>query len=321
MKLNRVGAGAIAVILGTVISAAQADEAGPTALDDVVVTAQKRSERLQDVPITIEAFNAAALEQSGVTSVNDLGTLVPGLVYTDVVGYGLPYLRGIGTTATGPGFENPVATYVDGVYYASQGGAVLSFNNIAGIEVDKGPQGTLFGRNTTGGAIQITTLKPVQQFGGVADIGYGNYNTVTGRAYVTGGLTSTIAADLAVNYSDQGKGYGVNLANGADVDKSNNIGFRTKILFTPSSATELMLIGDYSRLELVPVLAPAPGTEPQFLPPVSGNPRDVYGSPQPFTRTVQWGLSANLTHRMSFATLTSITAYRSTFLTPHSTAL
>ena len=85
-------------------------------LQTITVTAQKRVERLQDVPITVSAFDAQTLQSAGVDSVNDLGTVVPGLVYADVVGYGLPYLRGVGTTATGPGFENPVATYVDGVY-------------------------------------------------------------------------------------------------------------------------------------------------------------------------------------------------------------
>ena len=281
-------------------------------LQTITVTAQKRVERLQDVPITVSAFDAQTLQSAGVDSVNDLGTVVPGLVYADVVGYGLPYLRGVGTTATGPGFENPVATYVDGVYYASQGAAALAFNNIASVEVDKGPQGTLFGRNATGGAIQINTLDPSREFGGKVEIGYGNYDTVTTRAYVTGALASNLAADLAFTYSDQGKGYGRNLANDADVDKTDDFALRSKWLFTPSDATRMTLILDYSRLRFIPTLAPAPGTTPQFDPPVSSNPRDVYGSPQPFGRTTQMGVSLTIAHELDFATFTSITAFRNT---------
>jgi iron complex outermembrane receptor protein len=294
--------------------AAQAQSAAGAepALDPITVTAQKRVEKLQDVPITVSAFDAKDLQASGIDSVNDLGVVVPGLVYADVVGYGLPYLRGVGTTATGPGFENPVATYVDGVYYASQGAAALAFNNIASVEVDKGPQGTLFGRNTTGGAIQINTLDPSRDFGGKVEIGYGNYDTVTTRAYVTGALTSNLAADLAFNYSDQGNGYGKNLANGADVDKTDDFGVRSKLLYTPSDATRMTLILDYTRLNFIPTLAPAPGTTPQFDPPVSSNPRDVYGSPQPFGRTTQMGVSLTIAHELGFATFTSITAFRNT---------
>jgi iron complex outermembrane receptor protein len=283
-------------------------------LADIVVTAQKRPERLQDVPITINAFDASQLAKSGIDTVNDLGAVVPGLVYTDVTGYGLPYLRGIGTTATGPGYENPVATYVDGVYYAAQGADAFAFNNIASVEVDKGPQGTLFGRNATGGAIQINTLNPTQQFGGAADIGYGNYNTTTLRAYVTGGLSGNLAANLALNYSDQGKGYGINLANGADVDKTDNMGLRSKLLYSFNDATSLTVILDYNRLNYIPTLTPFPGTTPQFDPPVSTNRRDVYGSPQPYGRNTQYGISGTVVSDLSFAKFTSISAFRTTFV-------
>jgi iron complex outermembrane receptor protein len=283
-------------------------------LADVLVTAQKRPEKLQDVPITITAFDATQLRNSGIDTVNDLAMVVPGLVYTDVTGYGLPYLRGIGTTATGPGYENPVATYVDGVYYAAQGADAFAFNNIASVEVDKGPQGTLFGRNATGGAIQINTLNPTQTFAGKTEVGYANDDTTTLRAYVTGGLTTNLAANLAVNYADQGKGYGVNLANGAQVDKTDNVGLRSKLLYTVSDATSLTVILDYNRLEYIPTLTPFPGTTPQFDPPISSNPRDVYGSPQPYGRNTQYGLSTTLVSDFSFAKFTSITAFRTTFV-------
>jgi iron complex outermembrane receptor protein len=281
-------------------------------LETIIVTAQKRSEKLQQVPITISAFDAATLTKSGITSVTDLSVLVPGLVYSDVVGYGLPYLRGIGTPATGPGFENPVATYVDGVYYASQAGALLSLNNIASVEVDKGPQGTLFGRNATGGAIQIRTLAPSDQFGGKAEIGYGNYNTGEGQLYVTGGIAPDLAANLAVSFMDQGDGYGVNLANGKYVDRSTDFTLRTKLLYSPTESTSITLALDMGRSTGVPALNPAPGTIPQFGPPIAANPRNDYGYPQPFAHISQEGAAVTIDHDMDFATLTSITAFRHT---------
>jgi iron complex outermembrane receptor protein len=315
-RLNKIAlAASVNAVLALLVAPAHA-QSDPDSLQlaVIVVTAQKRPEKLQEVPITIEAFDASRLANSGIDTVNDLATVVPGLVYTDVTGYGLPYLRGIGTTATGPGYENPVATYVDGVYYAAQGADAFAFNNIASVEVDKGPQGTLFGRNATGGAIQINTLDPTQAFSGKADVGYADHDTTTLRAYVTGGLSANLAANLAVNYSDQGTGYGVNLANGAAVDKTDNLGLRSKLLYTFDAATSLMVILDYNRLTYIPTLTPFPGTTPQFDPPVSSNPRDVYGSPQPFGRNTQYGISTTLVSDLGFAKFTSITAFRTTFV-------
>ena len=280
-------------------------------LPEVIVTANRRNENIQTVPVTISAFDGVALARSGVSNASDLGTVVPGLVYSSVVGYANPYLRGIGTTATGPGQENPIATYVDGVYLAAQSAAMLSLSNIAGVEVDKGPQGTLFGRNATGGAIQINTLTPSSVTSISTSVGYGNYDTFEGKLYATTGIGENLAGDIAVAYSDQGKGYGKNLANGQDVDKSSDHIFRSK-LHWDRDGTTVTLAADYGRTTGVPTLAPAPGTTPQFDPPVAANKRDVYGSPQPYLRNTQWGVASTIKHDFDTTTLTSITAYRET---------
>jgi iron complex outermembrane receptor protein len=281
-------------------------------VSDVIVTAQRRDEKLQTVPVTVEAFPASVLAVKGVTTVADLGTVTPGLEFSSIVGYAIPYLRGVGTTSTGPGFENPIAMYVDGVYYAAQGGALLSLNNIEAIEVDKGPQGTLFGRNATGGAIQIRTKTPSDVFGGMISGGYGNYNTTHGDLYVTGGLVKNLAADLAIDYSDQGQGYGRNLTLGKDIDKNNDFSARSKLFYTPTDRTEVTVIGDYSITRGVPALLPAPGTTPLGSRPPATNPRDGYGLTQPFSVVAQWGLSATVKQDLNFAQLVSITAYRDT---------
>jgi iron complex outermembrane receptor protein len=134
--------------------AAKQQESGTT-LTEVIVTAQRRSENLQDVPVAVTALSAAQLAASGIQSTTELNAVVPGLTTVDQAGQFLPHIRGIGTTAFGAGFENSVAVYVDGVYLAATPASLLTLNNIAQVEVLKGPQGTLFGRNATGGLIHV----------------------------------------------------------------------------------------------------------------------------------------------------------------------
>src|SRR5690606_22042455 len=124
------------------------------------VTAQKRSESLQDVPIAISAFGTVELEKSGIQSYDDLGLVTPGLQSSRQVGAAVPYLRGIGAQSTSVGVESATAMYLDGVYVSGTVDGILTLNNIERIEVLKGPQGTLFGRNTTGGVIHVITKDP-----------------------------------------------------------------------------------------------------------------------------------------------------------------
>src|SRR6185437_3927085 len=133
---------------------------------------------------------------------------------------------------------------IDGVYYPYQTGN-LPFNNVASVEVDKGPQGTLFGRNATGGVIQITTRDPQNTPAGNIEIGYGNYNTTTANAYVTTGITDKLAADLAIYYLDQKDGWGRNLATGSDIFTEKNLALRSKWLYRVSDDTSVRFTWDY----------------------------------------------------------------------------
>jgi len=212
-------------------------------VQEIIVTAQRRKERLQDVPIVVSAFAGDQLEAAGVQSTLDLAAVTPGLEFGTQAAYGQPFLRGVGTVANGPGVESPVALYVDGIYYGAMIGSVLTLNNIEQVEVLKGPQGTLFGRNATGGLIQITTKDPTQKFGGYVDAGYGSYNTATGDLYVSGGATHSVAADLSVHYQDQGTGFGRNAFTNSEVNKTKDLSVRSKWVFTPSDATSIKLQG------------------------------------------------------------------------------
>jgi iron complex outermembrane receptor protein len=172
--------------------AAPQDDGG---VKDIVVTAQRRSENLQNVPVAVTALTPETLAVAGVASTDDLKALTPGLNFnTNLGGFGQPRIRGVGTTATGPGIENPTATYIDNVYIGTSAGALFALNDVDQVAVLKGPQGTLFGRNATGGLIQVTTRAPSIEPHAEVQFGYGNYKTVNASGYVTGGIRRTGSA-------------------------------------------------------------------------------------------------------------------------------
>lgn len=308
-----ISAGAVISVLPSTCMAqtdppgAQAPQAGE--IPDVVVTAQRRRENLQDVPVTVEAFSADQVKTSVVTSVTDLGAITPGLVASSEFGYFEPHLRGVGTTAPSASVENPIAIYVDGVYYGSQSGSIFQLEGIDHIEVDKGPQGTLFGRNATGGLIQIVTKDPEQTFSGTARVTAGDYQTFGGSLYMTGGITSNLASNVSVYYQNQGIGYGTNYFNGEYVNKAQDFAIREKNLFTPTDNDSFMLAMDYEQDHSSPVLIPAPGTTPLGGTPYTGSRWSADGYYQPVVIEKQGGVSLKYDHDFGFTKLESITAY------------
>ena len=287
-------------------------------IQEIVVTAQRRSESLQDVPIAVTAITASKLEGIGIQSSQDLGELTPGLTVPEMTGYLQPHIRGVGTSSTGPGIENPVALYVDGVYIASAPSSILSLNNIDRIEVDKGPQGTLFGRNATGGLIQIITRDPQQTAHVDTDLSYGNYEDVVGRFYGTSGITGDLSADLAVRYEYQGHGFGHNFYDGSEVGKlPHDLAARSKFLFEPSSETQVRLTLDYedraTTRDNFHLGTQYPGTFNNAFfggPFPQGGAFDVNQN-QPFQITLQGGgASLQVVQDLNAVSLESITAYR-----------
>ena len=215
-------------------------------IETIVVTAQKRNESLQSVPITIDTVTAEGAANANITSVADLGRIAPGLEVNTQTVSTVFYLRGVGSANTVPGIENAVAEFIDGVYIPTMAGVQFSFSDIDRIEVLKGPQGTLYGRNATGGAINIITLDPSQTPHVDGYVGYGNLQTVESNVYATGGLTEHVAANLAVHYDDQAQGAGVNLVTGAQALQKREYGIRGKVLWTPTDLTRITLSADYS---------------------------------------------------------------------------
>lgn len=152
---------------------------GQSALEEVVVTARKREETLQETPVAVSAFTGETLEELGLTNISDLTRVVPNVdMYSGngTTGNGNIYIRGIGARNTGVNFDSGVGLYVDGVYVSRADGAVLDNVDLQNVQVLRGPQGTLFGKNTTGGAILYTTNRPTDELGGNAQVRVGNYN-------------------------------------------------------------------------------------------------------------------------------------------------
>ncbi|HKT72070.1 MAG TPA: TonB-dependent receptor [Steroidobacteraceae bacterium] len=280
------------------------------------MTAQKRSENLQDVPIAITALSGGALSAAGVTNTLDLPTLAPGLQIHLSGGQILPYIRGVGQTATSITLENAVAIYVDGVYYASTAGGIFSLNDIEQVAVLRGPQGTLFGRNATGGVIEVTTRDPSSTVGGKAELTIGNLQTYGGSFYVTGPLENNVSGDLAVRYSNQRQGFGRNVLTGTEVNDLDDLNVRSKLKIAITDQATLTIAGDYARtLTANPAYrlfgASVPSAPNPPYPPSVGR-FDVFSNVNPSTKIEQGGGSATLVYQFDFATLTSISAYRRT---------
>ena len=225
-------------------SSAAAEE-DQTRLGEIVVTAQRRSENLQRVPIVVTAFSGAQLTAAGVTGLTTLSTVTPGLnARTSAGGVFQPSIRGIGTSSNV--VENPVALYIDGVYLPNQNEANRDLPDVEQIAVLKGPQGTLFGRNATGGVIQITTRRPSQEMRVEAKAEIDNYETFRGGLFLSGGLASDVAASISADYARQGRGWGDNLTTGNDTFRlAHSYSVRGKLLVEPFAGTSVTFIFDY----------------------------------------------------------------------------
>jgi len=222
---------------------------GKSRLEEIVVTAQRRSEKLQNVPIAVTALGIKDIQQKGLSGTLELAAAVPNLTIMKSGPSILnPFIRGVGEIAGGPNDEPSVATYVDGVYIASpSAAATMEFNNIDRVEVLKGPQGTLFGRNATGGVIQIITRDPSHTPGFDGSVEYGNYRDVRTNAYLTTGITSWAATDLAVYYENQMDGYGENFTTHTPTFTHRDFAVRSKTFLTPTATTQIRISADYSK--------------------------------------------------------------------------
>ncbi len=226
--------------------AAESDSDG--GLGDITVTATRRSERLQNVPISITALDAAQLERTGITNTLQLTQTVPALNVRYVNFSVQPIIRGVGTRGTTNGDEANVAFYVDGIYQVAPSASSFDLLNIERVEVLRGPQGTLFGRNATGGLINIITRDPSHDTQVEAVLNYGRFNERSADIYATTGLTDTLAFDVSGRvYEDDG--FVRDILRDRRVAERRTYSARSRLFFTPTDDISLRLTGSYSKYD------------------------------------------------------------------------
>lgn len=256
---------------------------GRSGVDEIVVTARRREEFLEDTPISITAVTEEALRETGVTRLNEIQNLVPNLtMYSGRAGLNAStFIRGVGQTNSVITFDPGVGIYVDGVFLARAAGSVLNVSDIAQVEVLRGPQGTLFGKNTVGGAINITTVQPSEELEGWAFVRAGSFDTVQTRVMLNlpvraGWLEDKLFTRFSFS-SENSQGYTRNTLQNRPGNTTNSLAFLGAIRFLPIDDLEILLKGSWFRDhttskggECVVVNDPAPlGNliqEPGFLP-------------------------------------------------------
>ena len=226
-----------------------ADDANSDNTDpnEIIVTAQGRAQQLADVPVAISAVNAESLKNSGANDIRQLNQLAPSLLVssTGSEANGSARIRGIGTVGDNPGLESSVPVFIDGVYRSRSGIGLNELGEIDRIEVQRGPQGTLGGRNSTAGLISIYSKKPSFKFGGTAEASYGNYDFMRFGGSITGPLTQSLAARIDGVYVKR-DGFYKDTTNNVDVNNRDRYFVRGQLLYEPTDAFSVRLIGDYT---------------------------------------------------------------------------
>ena len=225
-----------------VVPLAQAQEAPRTGgLEEIIVTAQKRAESAQDVPIALSVFDSDTLRSANIMRIEEIVLRTPNFTMMRVnVGEPQFYIRGVGSNSDSAAGDPTVGVFQDEVYVGRVSGAAFDVFDMQRVEVLRGPQGTLYGRNTSGGAINFVPNRPEQDFYASASLSMGSYDTLDGRVVLNGGLTDTVAGRLSVSHRAHG-GYSKNIETGAELDDEDNWSARAQVMFTPSDASRLLL--------------------------------------------------------------------------------
>jgi len=295
--------------------------------DDIVVTATKREQTLQNVPISVAVTGADTVEKARIVDLKDLQSVVPSLKVTQFQSAGQTNftIRGFGNGNGNDGIESSVGVFIDGVYRSRSAAALDDLPEIERIEVLRGPQSTLFGKNVSAGAISIVTKRPSFEWGGKAEVSLGNYGLINPKATITGPISDTLAFRLSGSVNER-DGYFTNLTTKNNVNDKHRWSVRGDLLYQPSADFSLRILADYNVIKEVccgavtvfngPVtqVIGAPTSVGGLGKPINDTARTydrnlVYNT-DPSNRLVGKGISAQIDWNLGFGKLTSITAYR-----------
>jgi iron complex outermembrane receptor protein len=271
--------------------------------DDIIVTATRQETRLQDTPLAISAYTAEQMERSGTRDLRDIVTFTPGLTIGTGEGQGaVPIsIRGVGQNDLGIGADAPIGIYLDGVYLARPYMNLFDLVDVERLEVLRGPQGTLYGRNATGGAINVITRRPGEATVFEALARYGNYDARDAQALVMGALSSTLSGKIAVAASDR-DGYTQDTRTGRDLDPEKTFTMRGALRWRPNGVLDIQLSADGGYHDMPVVVH-------KSLPP-DFDPKRIALDAVPREDRHYWGLSLDATYDFAGVQLTSISGYR-----------
>ena len=286
----------------------------------IVVTATKREQTLQETPVAVSVVQQEVIEDAQIIDVLDLQSVVPSLrVAQGESSYNTTFfIRGFGNGANNTGVEQSVGVFIDGVYRSRSASAISDLAEIERIEVLRGPQSTLFGKNASAGVISVTTKAPAFEPSAVLEATYGNYDQVLLKGYATGPVTDSLAVSLSGSYNVR-DGYAENLVTGTDVGGRDRWSVRGQVLFEPSNSVRFRLIGDFDRLDETccynsTVIA---GPTVPIIQGLGGDIRtdgffeyDMLANFDPISEIENRGVSLQADFDLGFADLVSITAYR-----------
>jgi iron complex outermembrane receptor protein len=294
--------------------AAAADDA----IETIVVTAERREKPLESLPMSADVALGEDLDASGVTSTPDLPFRVPAMVFTTRGPLGQPYIRGVGSDLDSPAADASIATFVDGVYQARAAAATQDFYDVERIEVLKGPQGTLFGRNSTGGAIRVFTKEPQDEFEVGGDFGYGNFDALRIRGFLNAPLREDAVFARVSALVKLRDGFSENLFSGRGLDDEGIWALRAKLRLLPAQDVSLLLSGDYSLEQSARFLAPKL-VEPLDSSPayrmggtVPADPREVLNDTRNDLDAEKWGVAGRLDWDLDAFSIRSLSAFRET---------
>ncbi|MCX7173600.1 MAG: TonB-dependent receptor [Proteobacteria bacterium] len=283
------------------------------ALQTVVVTAQKRQQSLQEVPISMTVLGEEALEKSRIRTLYDIQQLAPNFEAIQSPGWSGINVRGVGGGGRNVGWDTRVGVYLDGVYLGQSQALDQSLNDIDQIEILRGPQGHLFGRNTDAGAVSITTRAPSKEFEASVRGGVSNYGGREAGGSVSGPISAGVSGKFSVT-SETRDGYTTNLYNGTKLDNVDRLGARGQLSFQPSQKLKVDLYADYSKINQN--LALGEPTTGLFNVPLVGGPlnrRTVNFNTTPYKNSELSGLSMTINYALDGGNkLTAITGYRDT---------